>query len=124
VYVSPARRAAETAAWFLRGAGVQLTEHAVIPGLAGQGASGGSPEGMAAGLRALFDQMDDGWVALAVSHTPLVERTAFGLVGLEVEPMVELEGLLIEQRDDGQIDVSELRRPRAPDTRTGTVDQV
>ena len=31
VFVSPAERAAETAAWFLRGAGQQLPEHAVIP---------------------------------------------------------------------------------------------
>jgi phosphohistidine phosphatase SixA len=110
VYVSPARRSAETAAWFLRGAGVQLTEHAVVPGLAGQDASGGSPEGMAAGVRALLDQMTAGQVALAVSHTPLVERAAFGLTGREVEPMAELEGVVIELRDDDTIAVSEIRR--------------
>jgi phosphohistidine phosphatase SixA len=110
VYVSPARRAAETAAWFLRGAGVQLADHAVVPGLAGQDASGGSPEGMAAGVRALLDQMQDGQVALAVSHTPLVERAAFGLTGLEVEPMAELEGVLIVLREDASLDVSEIRR--------------
>jgi phosphohistidine phosphatase SixA len=124
VFVSPALRAAETAAWFLRGAGVQLTEHAVVPGLGGQDASGGSPEGMAAGIRALLDQMDVGLVALAVSHTPLVERAAFGLAAIEVEPMAELEGILIEQADDGRIDVSELRRPSPPDARRGTVDRV
>ena len=110
VYVSPAQRAAETAAWFLRGAGVQLADHAVVPGLAGQDASRGSPEGMAAGLRALLDQMHDGEVALAVSHTPLVERAALGLTGREVEPMAELEGVVIELRDDATIDVSEIRR--------------
>ncbi len=81
VFVSPAQRAAETAAWFLRGAGQQLPDHAVIPGLAGQDASGGSPEGMAAGIRALLDQIPDGATALAISHTPLVERAAFGLTG-------------------------------------------
>jgi phosphohistidine phosphatase SixA len=116
VYVSPARRAAETAAWFLRGAGVQLADHAVVPGLGGADASGGSPEGMAAGVRALLDQMDDGWVGLAVSHTPLVERAAFGLTGHEPEPMAELEGLLIRQDPDGAMEISEIRRSRsAPD---------
>ena len=109
VFVSPARRAAETAAWFLRGAGVQLADHAVVPGLGGQDASGGSPEGMAAGIRALFDQMPEGTAGLAVSHTPLVERTAFGLTGREVEPLGELEGLLITFDDDGGIEVAEIR---------------
>ncbi|HET8784296.1 MAG TPA: hypothetical protein VFM38_01575, partial [Candidatus Limnocylindrales bacterium] len=33
VFVSPAARAAETAAWFLRGAMQQLPDHAVVPGL-------------------------------------------------------------------------------------------
>lgn len=112
VYVSPAHRAAETAAWFLRGAGVQLADHAVVPGLGGQDASGGSPEGMAAGVRALLDQMDEGWTGLAISHTPLVERAALGLTGREVEPMAELDGLVITRSNDGRIDVVELRRPR------------
>lgn len=111
VYVSPAGRAAETAAWFLRGAGAQLPEHAVVPGLGGRDASGGSPEGLAAGIRALFDQMPEQGRALAISHTPLVERAAFGLAGLEVAPMRECEGLLITRHDDGRIDVDELRRP-------------
>lgn len=112
VYVSPAHRAAETAAWFLRGAGVQLADHAVVPGLGGQDSSGGSPEGMADGVRALLDQMDEGWTGLAISHTPLVERAALGLTGREVEPMAELDGLVITRSDAGRIDVVELRRPR------------
>ena len=112
VYVSPAHRAAETAAWFLRGAGVQLADHAVVPGLGGQDASGGSAEGMATGVRALLDQMDEGWTGLAISHTPLVERAALGLTGREVEPMAELDGLVITRSDDGRIEVEELRRPR------------
>ena len=110
VFVSPAQRAAETAAWFLRGAGAALADHAVVKGLGGQDASGGSPEGMAAGLRALLDQMDDGWTGLAVSHTPLVERAAFGLTGREVEPMGELEGILVVQAPGGELEVTELRR--------------
>jgi phosphohistidine phosphatase SixA len=109
VFVAPAQRAAETAAWFLRGAGAQLPDHAVIPGLAGHDASGGSPEGMAAGIRALLDRVPPGGCALAVSHSPLVERVALGLTGREVEPMAELEGLLITQSDDGAIAVEEIR---------------
>ncbi|MFL5792293.1 MAG: SixA phosphatase family protein [Actinomycetota bacterium] len=112
VFVSPAERAAETAAWILRGAGQPLPpEHAVIPGLAGQDASGGSPEGMAAGVRALLDQVPDGGIGLAISHMPLVERAAAGLVGRTVEPMRECEGLLITRGDDGTITVDELRLP-------------
>jgi phosphohistidine phosphatase SixA len=110
VFVSPATRAAETAAWFLRGANEQLPPaHAVVPGLAGKDASGGSPEGLAAGLRTLFAELGDGERALAISHTPFVERAAFGLSGREVEPMRELEGILITQADDGTISIEELR---------------
>jgi phosphohistidine phosphatase SixA len=110
VFVSPAARAAETAAWFLRGAGAQLpSTHAVIPGLAGHDASGGSPEGMAAGVRALLDQLPAGGCALAISHTPLVERAAFGLTGREVAPMRECEGLWITRHDDGSTEAEELR---------------
>jgi phosphohistidine phosphatase SixA len=110
IFVSPAGRAAETAAWFLRGAGQQLPPgHAMIPGLAGHDASGGSPEGMAAGVRALLDQIPDGGLGLAISHTPLVERAAFGLTGREVEPMAECEGIMVTRRDDGTIAVEELR---------------
>ena len=113
VFVSPAERAAETAAWILRGAGQQLPPaHAVIPGLGGQDASGGSPEGMATGVRALLDQVPDGGLGLAISHTPLVERAAHGLLGLEVEPMRECEGLLITRAADGAIAIAELRLER------------
>jgi hypothetical protein len=44
-----------------------------------------------------------------VSHSPLVERAALGLTGRDVEPMAELEGLLITQSDDGAIAVEEIR---------------
>ena len=112
IFVSPAARAAETAAWILRGAGQPLPPaHSVIPGLAGQDASGGSPEGMAAGVRALLDQIPDDGIGLAISHTPLVERAAAGLTGRTVEPMRECEGVLITRADDGTITVDELRLP-------------
>jgi len=111
VFVSPAERAAETVAWILRGANHQLpAAHSVVPGLAGKDATGGSPEGLAAGLRSLLAELDDGDRALAVSHTPFVERAVFGLTGDEVEPMRELEGIEITQADDGSISVAELRR--------------
>lgn len=110
VFVSPAERAAETAAWILRGAGQPLPpDHSVIPGLAGRDASGGSPEGMAAGVRALLDQVPDDGIGLAISHTPLVERAGAGLTGRTVDPMRECEGLLITRADDGSITVEELR---------------
>lgn len=109
VFVSPAERAAETAAWFLRGAMQQLPDHAVVPGLGGHDATGGSPEGMAAGVRALLDQLPERGIGLAISHTPLVERAAFGLTGVEMEPLRECEGILIRRDDDGAIAVEELR---------------
>lgn len=112
VFVSPAERAAETAAWFLRGAGQQLPDHAVIPGLGGQDASGGSPEGMAAGVRTLLNQTPVEGTALAISHTPLVERAAFGLTGQQVSAMAECEGILVTQDDHGAISVTELRVER------------
>jgi phosphohistidine phosphatase SixA len=108
VFVSPARRAAETAAWILRGAGGQLPPHSVLPGLAGGDASGGSPEAMAAGMRALLQEIPEGGHGLAVSHTPFVERAAFGLAGLEVDGFAPGEGILI-QIDEGDLRVSELR---------------
>jgi len=115
VFVSPAARAAETAAWILRGAHRQLPPaHQVVPGLAGADASGGSPESMATGVRAMLGELPDGGRALAISHTPFVERAAFGLTGHEVEPMRPGEGLLITQRDDGTLEVEELRL-RDPD---------
>jgi phosphohistidine phosphatase SixA len=112
VFVSPAERAAETAAWILRGAGQQLPDHSVIPGLAGKDATGGSPEAMAAGVRALLDQVPEGGTGLAVSHTPFVERAMVGLTGREPAPFRECEGILVTTEND-RIDVEELRRTDA-----------
>jgi len=108
VFVSSAQRAAETAAWFLRGAHLPLPEHAVVPGLSGQGPGGGSPEAMATLVRSLLDRMPEGR-GLAISHTPFVERAALGLTGEEVEPMRECEGILVAADDEGGITVTELR---------------
>jgi phosphohistidine phosphatase SixA len=110
VFVSPAVRAAETAAWILRGAHGSLPpEHAVIPGLAGTDPGGGSPESMGAGVITLLDQVPEGGRALAISHTPFVERAAFGLTGREPAPFAECEGILVTALDDGTIAVEELR---------------
>ena len=114
VFVSPAQRAAETAAWVLRGAAQQLAHHAVVPGLGGQDASGGSPEAMAAGVRALLERVPEGGRGLAISHTPLVERAALGLTGDEIDPLAECEGVLVTVEDDGSVRVDELRLGRDP----------
>jgi phosphohistidine phosphatase SixA len=110
VYVSPAERAAETAAWILRGSGRQLPSHGVVQGLAGKDASGGTPEGMAEGVRALLAAVPDGGLGLAISHTPFVERAMIGLTGREPAPFAECEGILVRQTDDGRIEVEEIRR--------------
>ena len=109
VFVSPAERAAETAAWVLRGAGAQLPEHEVVPGLAGQDADGGSASSMAAGVRAMLARVPEGGRGLAVSHTPFVERAMEGLTGRRPAPFAETEGILVTLDDDGRIEVEELR---------------
>jgi len=109
VFVSPAERAAETAAWIIRGSGRQLPEHGVIPGLAGKDETGGSPEGMAAGVRALLAAVPEGGVGLAVGHTPFVERAMTGLTGREPTPFAECEGIRVTSHEDGRLDVEEIR---------------
>jgi len=109
VFVSPAERAAETAAWILRGSGRQLPEHAVIPGLAGKDATGGSPEGLAEGVRILLAAVPEGGIGLAVGHTPFVERAMTGLSGREPSPFAECEGIRVTLHDDGRLEVEEIR---------------
>ena len=109
IFVSPAERAAETAAWILRGAGRQLPDHRIVPGLAGKDETQGSAEGMAVGVRALLAEVPDDGAGLAVSHTPFVERAAAGLTGSEPSPFAECEGIRVRLRDEGTIEVEELR---------------
>ena len=109
VFVSPAERAAETAAWIIRGSGCQLPEHGVIPGLAGKDDSGGSAEGMAAGVRALLATLPEGGIGLAISHTPFVERAMTGLTGREPDPFAECEGIRVRLHEDGRLEVEEIR---------------
>lgn len=109
VFVSPARRAAETVAWFLRGLGAQLPPHGVIPGLAGEGTDR-SPLAMAGVLAALLDAVPEGGRGLAVGHTPLIERAVLGLVAEEIEPLAECEGVLLtKEGDEGPVRVEEIR---------------
>jgi phosphohistidine phosphatase SixA len=109
VFVSPAARAAETVAWMLRGLGEQLPDHAVIPGLAAKD-NDGSALAMAGVLSALLDAVPDGGRGLAVSHTPLIERGVLGLVGLEIDPLAECEGVVLTRADDqAEVEVDELR---------------
>lgn len=109
VFVSPAQRAAETVAWFLRGLGAQLPQHGVIPGLAGEGTDR-SPLAMAGVLAALLDAVPEGGRGLAVGHTPLIERAVLGLVAEEIEPLAECEGVLLtKERDDAPVRVEEIR---------------
>jgi phosphohistidine phosphatase SixA len=110
IFVSPAERAAETAAWVLRGAGRQLPDHRVVPGLAGKDETKGSPEGMAAGVQALIAEVPDGGVGLAVSHTPFVERAMQGLTGREPRAFAECEGIRVRLHDGGRVEVVEIRR--------------
>ncbi len=107
VFVSPAQRAAETVAWFLRASGQQLPEHAVVPGLAGEGTDG-SPEQLGEVLRAVLAAVPDGGRGLAVGHTPLIEKATARLTGRTIEPLHECEGVLITD-DGGDIRLEELR---------------
>jgi phosphohistidine phosphatase SixA len=109
VFVSPAQRAAETVAWFLRATGQQLPSHGVIPGLAGEGTDR-SPLAMAGVVTALLDAVPDGARGLAVGHTPLIERAVLGITAEEIEPLGECEGvLLIREDDEHPVRVRELR---------------
>ena len=112
VFVSPAKRAAETVAWMLRGVGAQLPPHAVIPGLAAHD-NDGSPLAMAGVLSALLDSVPDHGRGLAVSHTPLIERAVLGLSAREVEPLGECEGVVLMKADDeSPVEIEEIRLRR------------
>ena len=139
IFVSPARRAAETAAWFLRASGQQLPDHAVVPDLASPvedrwraaaKAAGSSridaireqdaglvdEEGVRLGgaMEELFGRVPEGERALAVGHSPMIEAAVYALTGEVIEPLAECEGVLLT-RTDGDYRTKELRLPR-PET--------
>lgn len=134
VFVSPANRAAETMALFLRGSGQQLPSHGVIPGLlsdvedrwrsAGKAAGSsridaiarrdaelieGESERLRAVVEDLFDRVPEGGRALAVGHTPLIEAGVYAVTGAVIEPLGECEGVALRRDDSGEYRLEELR---------------
>jgi broad specificity phosphatase PhoE len=132
VFTSPAKRAAETAAWFLRGLGQQLPQrHGVAESLgtsaedrwraAAKAAGTGRIDAvrtrdpdlveeesarLAAGARELLTGVPEGGRALAVGHSPLIEAAVFGLTGVTLEPLRECEGILL-QEEGGEVRMAE-----------------
>jgi broad specificity phosphatase PhoE len=134
VFVSPAKRAAETAAWMLRGSGQSLPPHVVTPGLgteleerwrrAAKGAGTSRIDALAAedprlvqeeagrlaaAARQMLGRMGEGRRGLAVGHSPLIEAMMYGLTGAILEPLAECEGVLVTRNRDGGYSGEELR---------------
>lgn len=53
---------------------------------------------LAAGLRAVFDQLPDGARALAVGHSPTNEAAVLGLTGETIPPLDKGAGVIIRER--------------------------
>jgi broad specificity phosphatase PhoE len=134
IFVSPAGRAAETVAWFLRASGQALPSHEVVPGLlsdledrwraaSSAARSGrldvmmsrdpslvaGESERLAEVVRGLFERVPEGTVALAVGHTPLIEASVYGLTTVVIEPLRTCEGVLLTLDEAGDFRMEELR---------------
>jgi broad specificity phosphatase PhoE len=134
VFVSPAKRTAETVAWLLRSSGQPVPTHAVVAGLgseiedrwraaaksAGSSrvdlVSGVDPElvagearRLAGVVRELFDHIPGGMKGLAVGHSPLIEAAVYGMLSLVIEPLHELEGVHLTMDDRGEVRIQELR---------------
>lgn len=134
VFVSPAQRAVETAAWFLRGSGQRLPGHAVIPGLlseqedrwrrAGKAAGSSRLDAIAAEdselveterdrlktvVEEMLDRVPEDGTALAVGHSPLIEAAVYGLTGVVIEPLSECQGVAISRFEQGEYRLKELR---------------
>ena len=143
VFVSPARRAAETMAWFFRGSGQLLPSHSTVSGLATEREEEWRTAGKAAGssrldaireqnpslvsgeatrladvVKMLFEQVPNDGSGLAVGHSPLIETAVYGLTGLIIQPLAECEGVTITVDDAGDYSIEELRlpSPQAPAT--------
>lgn len=123
IYTSPAKRAAETVAWFLKGLGQPLPEdHGVSEGLgspvedrwkAAAKAAGSSrmdrvevvdrdlveqeSRRLGEATRQLLASVPDDARGLAVGHSPLIEAAVYGLTGSLIEPLSECEGVLLEE---------------------------
>lgn len=132
VFTSPAKRAAETMAWFLRGLGQKLpAQHGVTDGLASPVEDRWRAAAKAAGtgridtvreqdpslvddesrrlgqaVRELLAAVPEGRRGLAVGHSPLIEAAVFGLTGQVIEPLRECEGVLLRD-EDGPVRLAE-----------------
>jgi broad specificity phosphatase PhoE len=136
VFVSPAQRAAETVAWFLRGSGQQLPGHSVIPGLLSEDEDRWRSAGKAAGssrvdaiaaeapdlveressrlkalVEELFERVPEDATALAVGHSPLIEAAVYGLTGVVIEPLSECQGVAVALYGPGEYRLREIREP-------------
>jgi broad specificity phosphatase PhoE len=135
-FTSPARRAAETVAWFLRGLGQQLPgSHGVSDGLgspvedrwraAAKAAGTGRLDAirrqdpdlvdeesrrLSAGVRELLTHVPEGARGLAVGHSPLIEAAVHGLTAQVIEPLSECEGVLLEEEGGDVRLAAEYRR--------------
>jgi broad specificity phosphatase PhoE len=134
VFVSPAKRTAETVAWFLRGSGQQLPGHAVVPGLlsdvedrwrsAGKAAGSSRLDAIAAEdpelveqerdrlkflVEELFDRVPEDGTALAVGHSPLIEAAVYGLTGVVIEPLAECQGVAVARYGPNEYRLTEFR---------------
>jgi phosphohistidine phosphatase SixA len=110
-FVSSAKRAAETLAWFFRGFGHPLPKnHAVFePFRAPE-----SPPELAAAVRTMFELIPEGGRGIAVGHTPLIEQAVQELTGQTVAPLAECEGvLLVEEGGAYRVDEEYREPPRA-----------
>jgi phosphohistidine phosphatase SixA len=97
LFVSSARRAAETAAYFMRALGQKLPQnHAIFEPFQNPGSEGELQET----VREMFRLLPPGGRGLAVGHTPLIETAVRGLTGEKVRPLKECEGLTVVE-DDG-----------------------
>lgn len=108
LFTSPAKRAAETAAFFMRALGQQLPQ---IHGVSDDFASD-DPDRLARSVRQILAAIPQGGRGLAVGHTPLIEKAVELLTGRRVAPLAECEGVLLEE-EDGEIRLgTEYRRDR------------
>ena len=108
VFTSPKKRAAQTAAWFLRGLKHQLPpRHGVAEGLAPPEGEPTDEDAVAAAdaIRRLLAGLGDGETALAVGHTPILEAAVRALTGTAVRSLAECEGVvLVEEGEDIRIE--------------------
>lgn len=138
VFSSPAKRTAETIAWFLRGLGQQLPQsHGVTEGLASpvedrwrdaakRSGTGriddieredrdlvdGEKMRLADAMLQMLAAVRDGQRALAVGHSPLLEAGVYALTRRVIEPLGKCEGVLLGH-DGEQVTIEAERRLEA-----------